>query len=50
MGRIKFRTMLIVFLSLVFVSAASAQDCVECHKKITPNIVSDWQLSKHQSE
>lgn len=24
-----------------------AQECVECHKKITPNIVSDWQLSKH---
>ena len=23
------------------------QDCVECHKKVTPNIVSDWQLSKH---
>jgi hypothetical protein len=21
--------------------------CVDCHKKITPNIVSDWQLSKH---
>jgi hypothetical protein len=39
--------MLIVILSLVFASAASAQDCVECHKKMTPNIVSDWQLSKH---
>ena len=24
-----------------------AQTCVECHKDITPNIVSDWQLSKH---
>jgi len=47
MGRITFRTMLIVSLSLVFVSLASAQVCVECHKKITPNIVSDWQLSKH---
>src|SRR4030065_2332210 len=23
------------------------QQCVECHKKTTPNIVSDWQLSKH---
>ncbi len=21
--------------------------CVECHKKVTPRIVSDWQLSKH---
>ncbi len=42
-----FPTMLIILLSLIFVSGASAQVCVECHKKITPNIVSDWQLSKH---
>jgi len=34
-------------ISLAFVSAVSAQVCVECHKKITPNIVSDWQSSKH---
>ncbi len=24
-----------------------AQDCIECHKKVTPKIVTDWQLSKH---
>lgn len=24
-----------------------AQNCVSCHTKITPNIVTDWQLSKH---
>ena len=24
-----------------------AETCVECHRKTTPNIVSDWQLSKH---
>jgi hypothetical protein len=24
-----------------------AQTCVECHQKVTPNIVSDWQLSQH---
>ncbi len=36
-----------ILLSLLFVCAASAQVCVNCHKKITPNIVSDWQLSKH---
>ena len=47
MRRVPSRTILIVFLNLVFVSVVSAQDCVECHKKITPNIVSDWQLSKH---
>lgn len=47
MGRTTFRMMPILFFSLVFISVASAQVCVECHKKITPNIVSDWQLSKH---
>jgi hydroxylamine dehydrogenase len=39
--------MLIIFLAFIFVSAVSAQVCVECHKKVTPHIVSDWQLSKH---
>jgi len=24
-----------------------AAQCIECHSKITPNIVSDWKLSKH---
>ena len=47
MGRIISRSMLIVFLGLVFVSATSAEVCVDCHTKITPGIVSDWQLSKH---
>jgi len=42
-----FQTTLIILFSVIFVSAVSAQVCVECHKKITPNIVSDWQLSKH---
>jgi hydroxylamine dehydrogenase len=27
--------------------AGFAAACADCHKKITPNIVSDWQLSKH---
>ncbi len=30
-----------------FASPAPAEDCVSCHQKITPNIVSDWQLSTH---
>ena len=25
----------------------SAAQCIECHSKTTPNIVSDWKLSKH---
>lgn len=26
---------------------SAASQCVECHSKVTPNIVSDWKLSKH---
>ena len=47
MGRMVFGMILTIWLSMFLVSAAPAQVCVECHKKITPNIVSDWQLSKH---
>ncbi len=36
-----------ILISLFVVSGALAQECVKCHKDITPNIVSDWQLSKH---
>ncbi len=32
---------------LALCTAAYAQECLNCHKKVTPNIVSDWQLSKH---
>jgi hypothetical protein len=30
-----------------FATVAQAELCVQCHKAKTPNIVSDWQLSKH---
>lgn len=38
--------------ALFLLAAASAwslhaDTCIDCHKKRTPNIVSDWQLSKH---
>ena len=33
-------------IALVF-SVAFAEDCLTCHKKVTPNIVSDWQISRH---
>lgn len=42
-GKIFF-IFLIVF---AFSAGAFAQECVTCHKKSTPNIVSDWELSKH---
>ncbi len=34
-------------LGLFFVGMTNAETCIECHKKVTPNIVSDWQLSEH---
>jgi hypothetical protein len=34
-------------MSIALCAGAYAQQCVDCHKKITPNIVSDWQISKH---
>jgi hydroxylamine dehydrogenase len=38
----------VVFLGIFFlVPGAVAQVCVTCHKTATPNIVSDWQASKH---
>ena len=37
---------IVVFLTL-FTVIASAQVCVDCHKKVTPNVVHDWELSKH---
>jgi len=47
--------MRITILALVVVltvglGAAAADDCVECHKSITPNIVEDWTISRHKSE
>lgn len=33
-------------LSFATVPTAASQ-CVDCHSKVTPNIVSDWKLSKH---
>jgi hydroxylamine dehydrogenase len=27
--------------------SSSASQCIDCHSKVTPNIVSDWKLSKH---
>ena len=42
---------LVIFLFLSFLSTPiiAADNCLTCHKKITPNIVSDWQISKHSA-
>ena len=34
-------------ISLFLAPFVFGQECLECHKKATANIVSDWQLSKH---
>jgi hydroxylamine dehydrogenase len=47
MGRVIFQTIFIILWGTPFAFSASAQVCVDCHKRVTPNIVSDWQLSKH---
>lgn len=38
---------LICFFLCTFLSAVMAQECINCHEEITPNIVSDWRLSLH---
>jgi len=38
---------MVVLLCLSLAGAAFGQQCIECHKKQTPQIVSDWLLSKH---
>jgi hypothetical protein len=39
--------LVIMLLCAIFSTFSYAQECVDCHKKGTPNIVTDWQLSKH---
>lgn len=43
----RYKSFISFVIILVFAFNSSAKDCVKCHKKITPNIVSDWELSKH---
>ena len=43
----KHKAIGVFLVSLLVASTALAQECVVCHKAVTPNIVSDWQLSKH---
>ena len=42
-----YRALLLSVAASLMISSAVAQNCVECHGKITPGIVSDWQWSKH---
>jgi hypothetical protein len=38
---------LLLFVLFLLPTNANAQQCVACHKQVTPSIVTDWQLSKH---
>jgi hypothetical protein len=45
MHRFAFFTLLLLASTLA--TAQSATQCIECHTKETPRIVSDWKLSRH---
>ena len=50
MKRLSLRFILILSAAAIAAIPAvgfAAQTCVDCHKSTTPNIVIDWQLSKH---
>ncbi len=42
-----YKVSIILLVALFFSLSASAQECVDCHRKVTAHIVSDWQASKH---
>ncbi|MFH1198141.1 MAG: multiheme c-type cytochrome [bacterium] len=37
----------ILLLLFIITSTYNAQNCVDCHYTVTPQIVTDWQISKH---
>ncbi|MFA3784008.1 multiheme c-type cytochrome [Melioribacteraceae bacterium 4301-Me] len=41
------KKLLLVSALFIFTEFIQAQDCITCHKNVTPNIVTDWQLSMH---
>ncbi len=43
----KSKSITLILVSIALCAGAYAQECVDCHKKVTPNIVSDWKLSLH---
>lgn len=40
-------TVAILAPTLTVGQTAAASQCIDCHSRVTPNIVSDWKLSKH---
>jgi hydroxylamine dehydrogenase len=52
MGRdiMRVNTIFVMFCLAVLAAPLAAQECINCHREATPNIVSDWQLSRHSKE
>ncbi len=42
-----YRLLTAFFTLFIFCTALMANTCIDCHKKHQPNIVIDWELSKH---
>ena len=38
---------ILALLTVLLYSAAWADECVDCHQKISPGIVADWKASRH---
>jgi len=47
MHRLMLHCILVFGLLIGCAALAYAEDCMVCHKKVTPGIVTDWKLSKH---
>ncbi len=45
--KVKLFTAFILFLFVSTIVLADGENCIQCHSKVTPNIVKDWKLSKH---
>ncbi len=44
----KFKSLLLSFVVLLLAGSGYAADqCVTCHKNVSPNLVTDWEMSKH---
>jgi hypothetical protein len=43
----RFVAVMVAAVVILFAGSVFGQECIECHRKVTPNIVSDWELSKH---
>lgn len=44
------QTLIVLGAAMMFSSNVVAQSCVECHKQITPSIVTDWEQSRHSRQ